>query len=610
MNTQNSQKPTRSRMLEEKLKTHVQREFTLGEKVIALLKEKQQLEADLQEQLTARHTLEKNLEDTVQSKEVYERKFTEAQKALKEQRELLRHRSQRIVESEESSQEQLNLLQLKIRVMEEQMDALDKQKVEEHVRLSRDMQELRQKEQQRQQELQQLAQQKELVEHQLRETMRKFRRLSSAHHGDQQQYEQRIQTLLGTQIESEAQIKQLQEEQRRNEHKLRQEIESLKISNAQLEEQLKRLNSEKAQVGSTKQLTNLRQDIDADLLKVIEKQDHFIRDLKDKAHQRSTLLRSENEVLRQEMEKISSAQEKFKWENQMLETTLKGLQQDLVEYLQLKNTFEEVQKEKERFETIFQRKLQIFEHRVENRKMPTEQSADTHHREKVRISVHEPVTASNEDQGSEEKPDKKKSSFLQNLFSRKRTRTTLVNVISLLFVVVLAVVVYKLFPWEYVRMAAPTPVKSAASETPKRVPEIQVAENADLPLKVEGNPPVKVESVPSIALENTPETFAQHQPPAKSPPVKRKVKALPRKNAPPVQPPVPKITAPPIVPKTESRIIKKRPADILVQLSDTQAISAFYPPIQPLPTIENNIVLRHRYEQKNRFWSVKTLTTW
>ncbi len=40
------------------------------------------------------------------------------------------------------------------------------------------------------------------------------------------------------------------------------------------------------------------------------------------------------------------SQEKMKWENQMLETSLKGLQTDLAEYMQLQKRFEEVQREK------------------------------------------------------------------------------------------------------------------------------------------------------------------------------------------------------------------------------------------------------------------------
>ena len=43
----------RQKMLEEKLKVHIQREYDLGEKVIGLLKQKKQLEETLQEQQTA-----------------------------------------------------------------------------------------------------------------------------------------------------------------------------------------------------------------------------------------------------------------------------------------------------------------------------------------------------------------------------------------------------------------------------------------------------------------------------------------------------------------------------------------------------------------------------
>ena len=118
-----------------------------------------------------------------------------------------------------------------------------------------------------------------------------------------------------------------------------QEVSELKISKTQLEDQLSRMKQQAALVSKEQE---------ADLLRVIEKQQVYIEEFREKAHQRSTILRTENETLRKEMEFMLDSQEKMKWENQMLETSLKGLQADLTEYIQLQKRFEEVQKEKDK----------------------------------------------------------------------------------------------------------------------------------------------------------------------------------------------------------------------------------------------------------------------
>jgi chromosome segregation ATPase len=341
-------------ILEEKLNQHIQREFDLGEKVISLLKQKNELEVRLQEQLSSKGNLEERLSEAISSKQNLEQEYSRMQKELRAQQKTLRQRSRRFSVNEEDSREDLRALTEEIQRLKQQLDLLDNQKIEEHVQLSNTIEELSKKEQHLQQEVQKISYQKEIAEEELEHTAQHFHKMTDAHEHEKQQHEKEIERLQRKQAHMEIRIAHLLDEQQRNERSLQQEIESLKHSKAILEEKVEQLRRENP---------DHDEEAERELLQVIERQESVIQQLKERAHQRSSMLRAENETLKQEVQSMLSEHEKINWENQMLESSLKTLQHDLAEYLLIKNKFEEAQREKEHFEEAFYRKIKFLEER-------------------------------------------------------------------------------------------------------------------------------------------------------------------------------------------------------------------------------------------------------
>lgn len=381
MPTQSSQKRKTHQVLEDKLKMHIQREFDLGEKVISLLKQKKELETNLQTQLGTKEGLEKELTDAIESKRALEQKYSDMQRNLHAQQKNLRQRSRRFGATEEDSREDLKALREEIRRLKQQLEILDIQKVEEHVRLSNEIEGLCGKERQLKQQLQQISYQKELAEEELDIAAQQCQKLSEVHGQEKAQHEQEIERLQRKQAHLEIRIAHILDEQHRNERTVQQEIETLKHSKAQLEEKVEHLEHQQAQP-SQGHTTELRQ--------VIEQKEQAIQMLQAKAHQRSAMLRSENESLRKEMENILTKREEMGWENQMLESSLKNLQHDLAEYLLLKNKYEEAQREKEHFEEMFYEKIQFLEERY----MDASQKASRKNVREMKFRTHKQTLSS------------------------------------------------------------------------------------------------------------------------------------------------------------------------------------------------------------------------
>jgi len=469
--SQDPQDYQREKMLKEKLKTHIQREFNLGEKVISLLKQKKQLEESLQDQRNAQTALEKELEKINKGKKSIEQKFLQAQQELQEKQQKLKTRSRIIIEDEENSRETLEQLRQKIGVLQGQLDVVDAKKVEEKKRLIRNIQKLRQKEKLQSQKLQKISHQRDTVESRLHSAVKKYKHLATVYHRDKKQHEQQLETLYQEQFNREARIELLRDEKHINEENLLKEIESLKQAKTELEGKLEHLQQQASPDSWA---------VDSDLLQVIEKQNQYIQELKEKARKRSAILKEENETLRKEMETIADTQEKVKWENQMLESSLKDLQADLAEYLQLRDKFEAVQQEKENFEKLFQRRLQFLEHYEEEGQ--TSQSSQSDSTERI---VEEQTDRDESFQNGEDLGDQK--SFLKKIFPKKHrlmgwlsmSKPKLLTAFLVLLMVALSIQIYRLIPWRYLR-----PVR--VSETEKVFLKSSALHEMDLQGEQEG----------------------------------------------------------------------------------------------------------------------------
>ena len=584
MNTPTSQgfqDDGKRRMLEDKLKTHIKREFNLGEKVITLLKQKKQLETSLQKQLQAQESLKQELEVMMKSKKSLEQKFLRTQKKLQNQQNVLQNRSQRIIANEEGSRETLEYLREKIYVLKGLLKTVDKQKVAEQTRLLKEIQSLRQKETSLSQELPQISHQRDRVEKQLQDTTKKFQKLSHEHQEQTKHSEQQIKSLLATQLNLESTIELLFDEQKINEDRLRQEVQSLQISKAQLEKKIRHLEQKNAQTSW---------DLDADLLQVIEKQEHFIRDLKEKAHKRSTLLKTKNESLKKKIEKMSSSQEKVRWENQMLESSFKGLQADLAEYIQLKKKFESAQQEQEHFEEIFHRRIRFLEDRHAE---DSNQEAETNKRLsnlKKRIEKQQTEKEQTTPAGNHVR------SFSPSMKSRllnwlSASSGMFLNTAVILIVAVSSIAIYRLMPWEYIQLEPPFSEKQLIVGRSEEIPEINILEGDEFFVNVgEENYGENGIISSSRTQEETPQASEKSQS-GKS--VEESLhseilllsKTTEVVNTLPTQ-------------KVKSRKAPKRPIDIVVQLSPEQANRFPLQNQEPFPTIENNSILRRHYEQK------------
>jgi hypothetical protein len=590
--SQDLQKQQQQQVLKEKLKVHIKHELDLGEKVISLLKQKKALEVNLQEQLNTKEDLEKKLKEAITSKKNLEQEFFQIQQKLREQQKSLRRQSRRIAETEEGSKEDLKTLSQELARLKQQFEILDQQKVEEHTQLSNKIKALSDKESYLKQELQTIAAQKKVAEEELLNAIRKLQELSLFHNSQKKQYQQQIKAFQQERVDLETRITRSRDERQKNEQKLQQEIESLKISKAQLEEKIAHLEQ---------QSTNDTQDHDTELLQVIEKQDRFIQELKEKAYQRSTLLKAENETLKKKLENILASQEKITWENQMLESSLKGLQQDLVEYIQLKNKFEKAQREKEHFEAAFYKKIKFFEDRYTEtpnlQKSPFIDRPQKEERQAEKTLQVEPETKSGKTLQSE---DRKKSKLFRASWKGPGPRFVLAA--TVLISIMLAIAAYTQLPSYIVQMhRANVVLELPEDEFDQNVPgEIELVPGS-------GN---ESQNKQYQSMKETPtvQTETQREPSGKS---SRKIV----KNA-----------QVPILSQVEGSQVEgsqakgsevegkqvtgtekqkkntlgkpEHPGEIVVQLTGPQD-DRFSPAEQrPFPTIENNIVLRRHHEQK------------
>lgn len=565
----------RKHELEEKLREHIQREFSLGEKVISLLKQKKDLEADLQQQQQTRAMLEQKLEEMIKSKEVFEQKYQLIHRELEEQQQRLRSRSQLILENEENSRQNLQELRQKIATLEQQLETVDQQKVEEQKRLVRQIQHLRRKEYEQSKHLRQISHQRDLIEKRLHELTCKYQQILQSYQEDKQVHDQQLDAVFQEQINQEASMENLLEQHQDNEAKLEQEIADLKISKAQLEEQLQRMKQ---------QISLKSQDSDTDLLRVIEKQQRYIEDLKEKAHQRSTILRTENETIRNEMEDMIDRQEKMKWENQMLESSLKSLQTDLAEYIQLQKRFEEVQREKETFEEKFHRKIQFLEEQPEE----SEQGENTH---AVPQSRHKRTAEERilqvQKQEKQSKNEERKRSFKSRIvewFSLSHDK--LLNTAFVLVAIILAIQIVRLIPWDHLGTSSPPqPTQTllqSREESPRK--ENRWSETLMFTSEETVSPALKDEAAPVEKSESASQT-----------PRKEALSPLPQAQdtiTASSQPPTrPSAVAPP---KHTSRA-----TSIVVKLIPDQASRFLSRSETSLPTPENNSILRRHNEQKS-----------
>ena len=582
-NPQDSQDIQKQKILEKKLKTHIQREFSLGEKVISLLKQKKQLEESLVEQQEAQTKLENDLEVMLKSKKTVERKFLQTQKTLQEKQHKLKTRSRIIIEDEENSRETLERLHQKIEILQGQLNTVDTQKIEEKKRLIQNLQKLRQKEKFQRQKLQKIVEQRDTTEKRLRSVVKKYKQLSRKYHHGKNQHEQQLETLYKEQINREARIELLRDEKHINEENLLKEIESLKQAKAELEEKLKQVE---------KQDSSTSWAFDSDLVQVIEKQNQYIQELKEKARKRSTILKTENETLRKEMESMLNDQEKAKWENQMLESSLKGLQTDLAEYMQLKNKFEEVQKEKEDFEKLFQRRLQFFDDR-DSETHPTQViSAESPSEELIK-----------QKEGTQElqktRREKTDKHFFKRLFPTKNrlmewlniSKPRLLNAFLVILVIAIAIAIYHLIPWRYMWPMKVSRTQEAILEplelpvvntwesegtlSPERQP-VKKSQPAKSPRLLAAKPPTKQPEKTSLPPK---------VPVAKSSSREKRTKLA--SQIPPAPPPAKKLKGGSV-----------RAGNIVVQLSPTQAKRFLSQEKDPFPTIENNSILRRHHQQK------------
>lgn len=432
----------RQKMLEEKLKVHIQREYDLGEKVIGLLKQKKQLEETLQEQQTAHAKLEGELAEIAAQKNEAEQNFSDAQKSLHEQQRTLKSRSRLIQQDEEQSRGTLEQLHRQIDALREELQSMDSQKQTEQAQLAEKIIRLQRKEQAQQQKLHQLVTHRDEVEKRLAFVVKKYKRLALLQKQQKKQHEQQLESLYQEQIHREARIELLRDEQKVNEEALLKEIETLKEEKAALQAKL----GQQDESGAPTTWAN-----DENLLQVIERQNQYIQELKDKAHQRSVMLREENDALRKEMDDLASSQDKVKWENHLLETSLKDLQSDLTEYMNLKQKFDAVQREKENFEKTFQRRLRLFEEQ----------------QEAAPVKVARELPAATEIIPAAERPGTFRHWLRRGLFSwMNMGNPRLLNAVLFALAMFLAFWIYQMIPWRYMQIGKPT---AARQEQAKRV---------------------------------------------------------------------------------------------------------------------------------------------
>ncbi len=587
----------RQKMLEEKLKTHIQREFNLGEKVIALLKQKTELESSLREHQDAQGKLEKELELMVQSKEDVEEKFLLAQTELQERRNKLRTRTRIIVEDEEQSRTTLKQLQQKIRALQTRLNAADVQKIEEKKHLVLHLQKLRKKEALQRQKLREISQQRDSTEKRLRAVVKKYKQLASIHHHEKKQHEELLESLYKEQINREARIELLRDEKQINEEDLLKEVQSLKHAKTELEDKLKHLEQ---------QAPSSSWELDADLLQVIEKQNQHIQELQDNAHKRSTMLRAENETLRQEMEEMLNSQEKAKWENRMLETSLKDLQKNLAEYIQLKNKFEEVQEEKERFEQLFQRRLQFIEQHTAEQQPAQEMlvDADVHDLQEKQESPEEPLWKT-PPQKPRQEPQKSSPSFLKRWFSRNSrvmewlhmTKPKIMAAFLVIVVVALSTEIYRQIPWRSMRSLAVSEPKKAVvlNNRPEKFSKIERVKHPEafMPEKQKASTRRPHAASKAPEKQSTTKVTAVRTPVAKSPPRVQhppKISVVKKKRQPkPPEKTPPKRLTPSKRPKLSDTIV--------VRLQTDRAKRFLSQEPTPFPTVENNSILR-RHQQR------------
>ena len=432
----------RQKMLEEKLKVHIQREYDLGEKVIGLLKQKKQLEETLQEQQTAHAKLEGELAEIAAQKNEAEQNFSDAQKSLHEQQRTLKSRSRLIQQDEEQSRGTLEQLHRQIDALREELQSMDSQKQTEQAQLAEKIIRLQRKEQAQQQKLHQLVTHRDEVEKRLAFVVKKYKRLALLQKQQKKQHEQQLESLYQEQIHREARIELLRDEQKVNEEALLKEIETLKEEKAALQAKLGQQDESSAPTTWAN---------DENLLQVIERQNQYIQELKDKAHQRSVMLREENDALRKEMDDLASSQDKVKWENHLLETSLKDLQSDLTEYMNLKQKFDAVQREKENFEKTFQRRLRLFEEQ----------------QEAAPVKVARELPAATEIIPAAERPGTFRHWLRRGLFSwMNMGNPRLLNAVLFALAMFLAFWIYQMIPWRYMQIGKPT---AARQEQAKRV---------------------------------------------------------------------------------------------------------------------------------------------
>ena len=567
MTPQDTQAIDRQKRLEEKLKVHIQREYDLGEKVISLLKQKKQLEERLHEQQQAQGQLEQQLAELSTVKQDVEQQFLETQTTLHAQQRTLKTRSRMILKEEEHSREQLDALHRQIAELQGELLALDAQKSEEQEELGKRIAQLQRKEQAQQQKLRKIVEQRDEVEKRLRLIIKKYNRLAGAYKQEKKAHEEQLDALNQEQINREARIELLRDEQKLNEETLLKEIEALREEKSELEAKLQ----QQEQENPTPAWAH-----DENLLQVIERQNRYIQELKDKAHQRSTMLRAENDTLRVEMEELASAQEKVTWENQMLENSLKDLQSDLAEYMSLKQKFDEVQRKKETFEKTFQRRLRLFEEQPEAER---DESATFQSDEKTEV-IHEDAPPTTTFFGR----------IWQRLFHGKHSffswmnmaNPRLLNVVLIVIALLLILSIVRLIPWEYMHIgkqaARPAETTQSLSETPDDASaKVRAKPEAASPQKVTRIEPVLT---PSLAKTPTPKLMAS--PTAKPTPAAAKTPG--KKNA---------------AERRKARAPLRQPPRIEVLLSQQDAQQAFSPSLKS-PTIHNNSILRRHHAQKQQ----------
>ena len=577
-NSQGSQPERRQRVLEEKLKSHIQREFHLGEKVIALLKQKKELEQHLQEQQQAQKTLKQNLETVLQSKSQLEQQFVQTQQNLQQQRHSLQRRTQMIVASEEDSRGTLDQLQQKIQQLEQQLQTVDRQRVAERNQLIRKVRFLRKKEQQQQQKLQDIAQQRDFIETQLQELVQEYERFSKTHLQERYQYEQKIAFLTQEQQLQETQISSLEGEQQGNDEDLHQELDALRMSKAELERQVAQMKQQ--QNGQAREM-------DADLLQVIEKQAQFIEELKTQAHQRSTLLRTENETLREEIAIMTTSQQQTQWENTMLESSLKDLQSDLAQYIHVKQKFDDVQREKAAFEEKFQRRLQFLDHpatapQAAGQIAAAEAETEAMFPRLIHEEAGEPETDFASWRHSDETFGERVGSFWV-----KMTEPRIMNVILIGIALLLAFEIAQLIPWRYIFLSAQSvsqPVQPPRRSLTERAPtsNAEIASEKKTPFLADSLRSVAAPRPRAVEPPATP-TILPLIEPVQSPP--RQTVSPPRKSPPP-RPIRPRIT------------VAARPVPMLIYLPASHAAFIETAPSREFPTIHNNSILRRRQQTK------------